>query len=155
MLGALQRPRQRRSLLLGLLFTLRLRLQPLRHYKCATALGDASNVSVPKYCDTGPWWHSRCNHLLCSVLDQSARICDRLLHLAEHFSGMRIGLRHTNLVSAACLLWQALIADCELWPSASSKECRDTYAGISSLLDSQLKLRSARNIPFRHILAVD
>lgn len=139
MLGALQRPRQRRSVLLRLLFTLRLRLQPLRHDKCATALGDASNVSVSKQCDTGPWWHSRCNHLLCSVLDWCARKCGTRLQLDEHFTVMRIGLRPTNLVSVDCLLWQALIADCELWPSASSKEFCDTYAIISSVLDRQLE----------------
>jgi hypothetical protein len=81
MLGALHRPRQRRSVLPRLLFTLRLRIQPLRHDKCATALGDASKVSVPKHRDTGPWWHSRCNHLSCSVLDWSARICGNMLQL--------------------------------------------------------------------------
>lgn len=155
MLGALRRPRQRRSVLLKLLCTLRLRLQPLGHDKCATALGNVSNISVSKQCDTGPWWHSRCSHLLCSVVDRSARICDDILQLDEHFAVMRIGLRHTNLVSAACLLWEALIADCELWPSANSKGCFDTYAVISGLLDSQLEHRGDRDIPFRHIMAVD
>jgi hypothetical protein len=120
------------------------------HCDCVYSL--SGTRSVPQVLAMPAMFRSQSNAIPASGGTLGATTCYALFLIGQHayvmtfFTSicctiMRIGLRHTNLVSAVCLVWQAMIADCELWPSASSKECFDTYAGIASLLDSQLKHR--------------